>query len=499
MAGDGGRQSRAVGPEAASIIPAMFRLRVAAIVLLLGAPVHAQNRAPATFTILHFNDVYEITPVEAGKSGGLARVARYRAGLKSKDPTLLTTLGGDYVSPSALGTARIDGEALRGRQMVAVLNMVGVDWATFGNHEFDIPEAALRSRLQESKFRLVSSNVTDASGALFPNTVRTAIVPIKTPQGTVRVGLIGLTIDANKQPWVRYAPPIESARAAIAELRGRYDVLIALTHLALAGDQQLVEQVPEVDLVLGGHEHENYVLERGEHFTPIIKADANVRTLAIVTVHVPGRGARPTVATRIQRVDDRMPEGPKTAAEVKKWVDAGFAAFRKDGFEPNNVVARPDVSLYGREAAVRNGSTNLTELIVEAMRKEAGTNLALFNSGSIRIDDVVPPGPVTEYDVIRILPFGGKILKATFTGALLSRVLEVGARNRGTGGYLQTAGVPDTIDPAARYTLAIADFLLTGGEANLGFLTRQNPEITDVSELRDIRMALIDEMKRRWK
>jgi 5'-nucleotidase/UDP-sugar diphosphatase len=111
----------------------------------------------------------------------------------------------------------------------------------------------------------------------------------------------------------------------------------------------------------------------------------------------------------------------------------------------------------------------------------------------------VPPGPVTEYDVIRILPFGGKILKATFTGALLSRVLEIGDRNRGTGGYLQTAGIPATIDPAGRYTLAITDFLLTGGEANLGFLTRDNPEISNVQEMRDIRMAVIDELKRRWK
>src|SRR5438552_351640 len=113
---------------------------VCLLLLQLAPSAHAQSRAAAarTFTILHFNDVYEITPVEGGKAGGLARVARYRAELKAKDPSLLTTLGGDYVSPSALGSARIDGEPLRGKQMVAVLNRVGVDWATFGNHEFDI-------------------------------------------------------------------------------------------------------------------------------------------------------------------------------------------------------------------------------------------------------------------------------------------------------------------------------------------------------------------------
>ena len=478
-----------------------FAAAVVALVLSMAAPAPAQERphGPAIFTILHFNDVYEITPIEGGKAGGLARVARFRAELKSKDPTLLTTLGGDYVSPSALGTAHVNGEALRGRQMVAVLNAVGVDWATLGNHEFDIPEAALRARLTESRFRVVVSNVTDTRGALFPNTVRSAIVPIRTPGGTVRVGLIGLTIDSNKQPWVRYAPLLDAAESAIEEIKGRYDVLVALTHLSLASDQELVEQVPAIDLVLGGHEHENYLLERGAHFTPIVKADANVRTLAIVTVRVPGAGKRPVITTRIQHVDDGLKAGPKTSAEVKKWVDLGNDAFRAQGFEPTTVVATIDEPLYGREAAVRNGPTRLTELITDAMRHDTGLPIAIFNAGSIRIDDVVQPGPVTQYDVIRILPFGGKTLKATFTGALLKKVVDIGQTNRGTGGFLHTAGVPDAIDPNARYTVAIPDFLLTGGEANLGFLTRQNPEITDVSDSRDIRLALIDELKRRWR
>ena len=182
-------------------------------------------------------------------------------------------------------------------------------------------------------------------------------------------------------------------------------------------------------------------------------------------------------------------------AEVAKWVNLGFEGFRKDGFEPTDVVATIPRALDGVEAAVRNGSTPMTVLITEAMRREAGTEIAIFNGGSIRIDDVLQAGPITQYDVIRVLPFGGKILKATFTGALLARVLQVGEQNKGTGGFLHYVGVP-ALDPNARYTLAISDFLMTGGEANLGFLTRQNPEISDVTEFRDIRLALIDELKR---
>ena len=485
-------------------IAAAFLIFVLSV--LVPAPARAQA-APATVTILHFNDVYEITPVEAGHTGGLARVARLRATLKAQHPSLITTLGGDYVSPSALGTARVDGERLAGRQMVGVLNALGVDWATFGNHEFDIGEAGLRARIAESKFRIVSSNVTDKDGKPFAGTVTHAVVPVKAGARTVRLGLFGLTIDSNKQPWVRYAPAVESARAAVAELqKEKVDVIVGLTHLALASDRELAEEVPEIDLILGGHEHENWVIERGPRFTPIVKADSNVRTVAVVTLRLPAAAARrggapatsrPDITTKIVTIDETMKEDPRTAAEVRRWTDVAYKAFRAQGFEPDDVIKVVDRPLRGTEAAVRNGPTLLTELICDAMRHEAGTEIAVLNAGSIRIDDVLIPGPVTQLDVIRILPFGGPVVRATVSGALLSKVLAIGEQNKGSGGYLLTAGLPATIDPAARYTVALTDFLLTGGERNLDFLKRDNPDLTDIKDLRDIRQVLIDEIKRR--
>ena len=116
--------------------------------------------------------------------------------------------------------------------------------------------------------------------------------------------------------------------------------------------------------------------------------------------------------------------------------------------------------------------------------------------------------PSRSTDIIRILPFGGKVVKATFQGALLARVLDMGVNNQGLGGYLhplgarwdggvwQVAGTP--IDPEGRYTVALTDFLLSGGEVNLGFLTRSNPQVSDVQELRDIRRAVIDELARTY-
>ena len=480
---------------------------VAVLVALLSIGASPATPPDAVVTILHFNDVYEITPVQAGHVGGLARLATVRAQLKAQHPGLLTVLAGDFLSPSALGTARVNGERLAGRQMVAVLNVLGLDWATLGNHEFDVGEAVFLQRVAEATFRFVSSNVTDANGAPFPGIVTHAIVPVKAEGRAVRIGLIGLTINSNKQPWVQYKDPVTSARAAVAELKGKCDAIVALTHLTLAGDQQVAEQVPDIDLILGGHEHENYFIKRGPQFTPIIKADANVRTVAVVTLRIPGSGARPSVTSRIQPVDERIKEGPRTAAEVRKWHDLGWAGFRAEGFQPDDVVATTPIALDGREAIIRSQPTRLTGLVAEAMRHEAKTDLSIFNAGSIRIDDVLlPAGAITQYDVIRVLPFGGPVVRATFTGALLQRVLQIGERNRGSGGFLHYAGImrdPDgfeidgrPIDPAAHYTLAVSDFLLTGGEANLGFLTRTNPDVSDLTDFRDVRMAVIDELKR---
>src|SRR5678815_1095571 len=150
---------------------------VAAVLVVIGwgdRAVKAEMAAPASFTIVHLNDVYEIDAVEGGQQGGLARVATVVDRLKQRGP-VLTTLGGDYLSPSALGTAIVDGQPMAGRQMVDVLNAAGVDWATFGNHEFDVSEAAFRAHLGQAKFKLVSTNVADGQGVPFAGVPTSAV------------------------------------------------------------------------------------------------------------------------------------------------------------------------------------------------------------------------------------------------------------------------------------------------------------------------------------
>ncbi len=498
--------SRIPAPVAACLI---VGLCAGGLMAALG-PSAGTDVPPAAVTIVHLNDIYEILPVEGGRSGGPARVATVIDRLKAASPAVLTTLGGDYLSPSALGTARIDGQPLAGRQMLDVLNVMGLDWATFGNHEFDVSEAAFRDHLTQSRFRIVSTNVTDASGQPFPGVPTSAIVPVTVGARTIRLGIIGVTIGSTRKAWVAYRDPIEAARAEVAKLRGTVDAIVALTHLSLSQDADFVIQVPDIDVVLGGHEHENWLLRRGPRFVPIIKADANVRSLAIVTLTFGAAGSRPVVSARFQVIDDTIPSAPAVEQAAKRWTAIGFDAFRRDGFDPDAIVTTTTEDLDGRESTVRNRPGRLTDLIAASLAHEVATaDVALFNGGSVRIDDVVPPGPVTEYDIIRILPFGGKVVKATFTGALLARVLDTGVNNQGLGGYLHAWGARwesggwrvqgKPLDPAARYTVALTDFLLTGGEVNLGFLTRTNPEVGGVQEFRDIRRVVIEGLARAYR
>jgi 5'-nucleotidase len=191
-------------------------------------------------------------------------------------------------------------------------------------------------------------------------------------------------------------------------------------------------------------------------------------------------------------------------AEVKRWTTKAFDAYRKDGFQPDRVVATLPYSLDGRQVAVRNTTGNLTKVILDALAREAKPDVAIMNGGSIRIDDELPAGPVTEYDVIRILPFGGAVTRVSMPGSVLLKVLDAGEKNIGSGGFLSSWGVSKDRDrwmvqgkplnPSTRYAVAMPEYLMTGREANLPFLTRSNPLIRTVEDLRDIRQALIAEL-----
>ena len=109
---------------------ALFLTTVVAIFAILpGATAQEKPQCNLKVTLLQVNDVYQFTPVDQGTSGGLARVLTLTKSIRQQNPNTLFLLAGDTISPS------VESITLKGSQMIDAWNTIGLDYATFGNHE----------------------------------------------------------------------------------------------------------------------------------------------------------------------------------------------------------------------------------------------------------------------------------------------------------------------------------------------------------------------------
>ncbi len=469
-----------------------------AILSLQACQINRPYTENVEFTILQINDVYEISPLEGGKSGGLARVATVKKELLRENPNTIAVLAGDFLSPSFIGTLKMDdGESIAGLQMVETLNAMGLDYATFGNHEFDLRDPELlQKRIHQSQFRYTCCNVLRVKDGVetpflqrvngFEQPVPPYIVhEFSSPGGQkARVALVGVVLPFNRQPYVKYLPVEETFRNTCNDLKGRADVVLGLTHLTIDQDMALAQTTPEVPLFMGGHDH-NHMGHYVEQ-TIIAKADANAKTVYIHRITWnPGTGMT-RVRSSLKVIDDSIPDDPDTKAVVEKWEKDVFGRAEKMGYNPRNVVMTTDEPLECTETVIRSNQTNYGRLTVEAFRAAMpGADVYWINSGSMRLDDKLT-GAVTEFDVLRTFPYGGKIVKMQLPGAIVEEVLRISmTKNRGEGGYFQmlnaspepdaqgrwlVAGQP--IDPARTYTVVMPQFVAEGKEANLGMLDK---------------------------
>jgi 5'-nucleotidase/UDP-sugar diphosphatase len=133
-----------------------FFLYILSIVLLFSCK---KDDDKIEFTFLQINDVYEIAPIQGGEFGGMARVETVHQKLLEENKNTMLFMAGDFLNPSLIGTIKVDGERVRGRQMVEVMNAMSFDLVAFGNHEFDVSQEDLQKRLNESNFPWISANV----------------------------------------------------------------------------------------------------------------------------------------------------------------------------------------------------------------------------------------------------------------------------------------------------------------------------------------------------
>lgn len=496
---------------------------IAAIVLLVSCKTRqlttTGDDGKIGITLVQVNDVYEIAPLEGGRSGGMARVASLKKQELQQNPNTLLVMSGDFLSPSVYGSLSYQGKRIRGRQMVDAMNAAGVDLVCFGNHEFDISATDLQDRINESEFSWISANAFQYSNGttkpFFHERKQTPFPKYLFRQftdadgTTAKIGFISVVLPSNPADYVRYTDPVATAIETFNLIKDSCDAVVAITHMAVKDDERLADAIPGLAAILGGHEHDmKFEKENGVYIT---KAHANAKSAYVVKLELDKKKKRTEASPRLVYLDEQVPIDSAANVTVQKWVQIANANYASSGFDATAVVPYKGDPLVGTEEPVRASSTNLTRLVTDAMLYAAPqADAAIFNSGSIRVDDILYP-PITQYDILRTLPFGGGIREVEMTGALLLQVLNAGLTNKGSGGWLQWGNIsyaPSTgsftlkgqpIDSATRYRVVVPDFLLTGKETNLGFFNEKNPGILKVFPAQattgrpqsDIRLAII--------
>jgi len=407
------------------------------------------------FTILQINDAYKIEGLEAGRAGGMARVRTLRQRLEATGRPVLVLHAGDLLFPS------VASKYLDGAQMIDVLNRLdGSDAfdpllvATLGNHEFDHKELrVLLDRLQESQFRWVSSNVRirPAPGADSEPLSRRServVDTLRIDLGGIRVGIFGLTLDDVSRDWLEVEYRDREARyrevrRAIAALRAEgADFLIALTHQELGEDLRLARDFPEIDRIVGGHEH--IFLERRVGDLWITKADADAKSAVVIDVERAAEGFE-TRHRKVDLIGQEVPPDPDVLGRVASWlVRLEQAVEEKAGRRLLDVVATTEHALEGVEPAIRGRETALGDFLTDVLRERLETEVAFINGGAIRVNDDVPAGgDVRVYELEGIFYYDNRPVAFEVTGAELLELLRKSVTETalGHGRFLQVSGL----------------------------------------------------------
>jgi 5'-nucleotidase len=417
------------------------------LVLTVIPSIAAQQKTECSVkvTLLQVNDVYQFAPVDQGKSGGLARVMTLKQSIQKENPNTLFLMAGDTISPS------VESITYKGAQMIDAWNIAGLDYATFGNHEFDFGPDVLKQRIKESKFSWVAANVIDIT----TNNTFADVPPYVVREfGGVKVGIFGLVLPDTKitsKPGenVEFRSPCETAKEMVSTLHAQgVKVVVALTHLSMKEDKE-VARCADVDLIVGGHEHTLLASHAGG--APIFKMTADARELARIDLNISATtGELESIDWKVIPVDGTTQEAPEFTAIYRK-----YSALMAELAKP---IGNTRVALDARSSENRNQETNVGNFITDAFRKALASDVALMNGGSVRADSIIGPGKLTQRDLLSILPFKNKLVKIEISGATLRAALEHGVSQSGgntePGAFPQVAGIQYSFDttrqPGAR-------------------------------------------------
>jgi 5'-nucleotidase / UDP-sugar diphosphatase len=453
---------------------------------------------PLLFTILHTNDEHssllpsplaDFHPVHSNPArGGFARLAQavedLRARKTAEAEPVLALSAGDYLGGSAFAWLMLQDEAPE----VSLLLDIGYDVITIGNHEYDYDSERLARYLAAAGYPAAAARTAIvATNTIIPHDhalARVGIEPthLRTLDNGLAVGFFGLLGRhaaglVPLAPPVTFADPLDTARQAVANLRAAgADVVVAITHAGTREDIVLAEQVPGIDVIVGGHSHEALYEPLMHAGTIIVQAGSRLHYLGVLELEFDR--ARGTVNVRngktaqanLLPLDDNVDLHPAIAsriADYERKLNTTIARLTGDRITDHSaVIAAADFSVAYRAMQ----ESPMGNFVTDAMRARAADALNTqvdfaFQANGVIRSAIIPGtmpyslGHITFADIVECVGLGFgpdrqpgyPMISVYLTGEEVRRILEVSmllSQLRGNSFFLQVSGLQAMYDPA---------------------------------------------------
>jgi 2',3'-cyclic-nucleotide 2'-phosphodiesterase (5'-nucleotidase family) len=369
------------------------------------APAASNN---TTVTILSYNDIQ----TAAAKDGNLPRLATLieRRRAAHDNPTFVFGAG-DELSPHALSPVS------EWRAPVEVLNAMGADADTVGNHDLDYGTDGFADASAASEFPWVATNlVNETTGESIDGAERYEVVE----KDGVRVGVLGVvhenvdsavSADLATQN-ITVKPTVSTVKHYEQVLREQenVDAVVVLMHDSVPAAKELAGET-SVDAVLTAHDE---VVYGPEVVNGTVISEAKARAEYLSEINLTVRDGEVVAAEGRMLSTDGVPKDPEVSSIIEDY---------RAEVSLDSTVAYAETPLDARFASNYHRETGYGNLVTDAMRWETGADVAITNAGGIRSNQVYGPGTITGGDVFNTLPFANTVVVVELTGAELKEAL----------------------------------------------------------------------------
>lgn len=397
-----------------------FFKRFLPAVVALFLYVSPASTQPREITILHTNDMHaSFLPQEAywirGNPkplvGGFNELAFAIDSLRNIRATTLLLDAGDIMTGNPI-TDRVY-QGAEGGGLIQMMNLMGYEGQTPGNHDFDISYANFLKLKAIATYPVFSANLIDEKTGL-PVTGKEYIIIEKSG---LKIGIFGLMssefyelVSTKSTTGIKLLPPVATAKKFIALLERQTDILIALTHQGVTDDSILAEETKGIDIIVGGHSHTRLRNPKYVNGVIIVQAGSNAENLGILDL----TADKNHHISKWKGVLHQLwynPNRRKTA--VSALADSFKTEITNEYSEVIGTLSSP---WNGPDGETAEG-----HFLADAQRDAAGADIGFMNNGGIRKRLV--PGPITKQDLFEVLPFRNILTAFKVTGAQIREIV----------------------------------------------------------------------------